>query len=125
MNNITIGNSAYNLSFPAPVNTQYLPKASDSFGAYDVKASQGCTFISQCAAGPSRSVILFFNKKCIVCRETTERVEGMGTFAFMSSPDKVESDFYAMINDHIPDDQCPYGDGRSAERITDILLEQL
>ena len=67
----------------------------------------------------------FFNKKCIVCRETTERVEGMGTFAFMSSPDKVESDFYAMIDDYIPDDECPYGDGKSAERITNILLEEL
>ena len=67
----------------------------------------------------------FFNKKCIVCRETTERVEGMGTFAFMSSPDKVESDFYAMIDDYIPNDECPYGDGKSAERITNILLEEL
>lgn len=67
----------------------------------------------------------FFNKKCIVCREATERVEGMGTFAFMSSPDKIESDFYSMIDDYIPDDTCPYGDGHSAERITNILLEEL
>tara|TARA_B100000085_G_scaffold123031_1_gene111996 strand:- start:6129 stop:7115 length:987 start_codon:yes stop_codon:yes gene_type:complete len=67
----------------------------------------------------------FFNKKCIVCRETTERVEGMGTFAFMSSPDKIENDFYAMIDDYIPNDECPYGDGKSAERITNILLEEL
>ena len=67
----------------------------------------------------------FFKKKCIVCRQATERVEGMGTFAFMSSPDKVESDFYSMIDDYIPDDTCPYGDGHSAERITNILLEEL
>ncbi len=67
----------------------------------------------------------FFNKKCIVCRETTERVEGMGTFAFMSSPDKVEQDFYSMIGDHIPNDECPYGDGYSAQRITNILLEEV
>lgn len=67
----------------------------------------------------------FFKKKCIVCRQATERVEGMGTFAFMSSPDKVENDFYSMIDDYIPDDTCPYGDGHSAERITNILLEEL
>ncbi len=67
----------------------------------------------------------FFKKKCIVCRETTERVEGMGTFAFMSKPDMIESDFYSMIDDYIPDDVCPYGDGHSAERITDILIEEL
>jgi UDP-N-acetylglucosamine 2-epimerase (non-hydrolysing) len=67
----------------------------------------------------------FFKKKCIVCRQATERVEGMGTFAFMSSPDKVENDFYSMIDDYIPDDTCPYGDGYSAERITNILLGEL
>jgi UDP-N-acetylglucosamine 2-epimerase (non-hydrolysing) len=67
----------------------------------------------------------FFNKKCIVCRENTERVEGMGTFAFMSSPEKVESDFYLLIDDYIPDDECPYGDGCSAERIGKILMEEL
>jgi|TARA_B100000282_G_scaffold51837_2_gene33117 UDP-N-acetylglucosamine 2-epimerase (non-hydrolysing) len=67
----------------------------------------------------------FFAKKCIVCREATERVEGMGTFAFMSSPDRVENDFYSMIDDYIPEDTCPYGDGHSAERITNILLEEL
>ena len=67
----------------------------------------------------------FFNKKCIVCRETTERVEGMGTFAFMSNPATVENDFYMLMGDHIPDEECPYGDGQSAERITNILLEEL
>ena len=67
----------------------------------------------------------FFNKKCIVCRETTERVEGMGTFAFMSSPDRVENDFYLLIDDYIPNDNCPYGDGKSADRITNILLDEI
>jgi UDP-N-acetylglucosamine 2-epimerase (non-hydrolysing) len=67
----------------------------------------------------------FFNKKCIVCRETTERVEGMGTFAFMTTPETVEADFYMHLEDYKPDDICPYGDGHSAERITQILLEEL
>jgi UDP-N-acetylglucosamine 2-epimerase len=30
-----------------------------------------------------------------------------------------------MIDDYIPNDECPYGDGKSAERITNILLEEL
>lgn len=67
----------------------------------------------------------FFDKKCIVCRETTERVEGMGTFAFMSSPETIEKDFYMIMEDPIPNDECPYGDGLSANRITNILLEEL
>ena len=67
----------------------------------------------------------FFGKKCIVCRETTERVEGMGTFAFMTNPQQLENDFYMVLKDHVPDDVCPYGDGLSANRITNLLLEEL
>ena len=67
----------------------------------------------------------FFGKKCIVCRETTERVEGMGTFAFMTNPQQLENDFYMVLKDHVPDDVCLYGDGLSANRITNLLLEEL
>ena len=35
----------------------------------------------------------FFMKKCIVCREKTERVEGMGIFSFMTGPKDLNSLF--------------------------------
>ena len=67
----------------------------------------------------------FFGKKCIVCRERTERIEGMGTFSFMCSPNELCSLFNDIMKDPIPNGSCPYGDGHSAERITKILLEEL
>jgi len=67
----------------------------------------------------------FFKKKCIVCRERTERIEGMGTFSYMCSPPELETLFNNLMSDPIPDGSCPYGDGHSAERITKILLEEL
>ena len=67
----------------------------------------------------------FFKKKCIVCREKTERIEGMGTFSFMTDPEGLSELFYTLKADPIPVGDCPYGDGHSAERIRDILLEEI
>lgn len=67
----------------------------------------------------------FFGKKCIVCREMTERVEGMGTFSYMCSPSELVTLFDMLMKSPIPEGSCPYGDGHSAERITKILLEEL
>lgn len=67
----------------------------------------------------------FFKKKCIVCREKTERTEGMGHFSFMSSLSEVETLFNMIKDNHIPTEECPYGDGRSANRIRDILIDEL
>jgi len=67
----------------------------------------------------------FFKKKCIVCREKTERTEGMGDFSFMSGVEEIEGLFYNIKKDHIPTKECPYGDGKSSERIRDILIDEL
>ena len=67
----------------------------------------------------------FFKKKCIVCREKTERTEGMGHFSFMSSLSEVETLFNMIKDNHIPTEECPYGDGKSANRIRDILIDEL
>lgn len=67
----------------------------------------------------------FFKKKCIVCRERTERVEGMGTFSFMSSPDKLEELFEKIKNNHIPTEDCPYGDGYASQKILNILKRRI
>ena len=64
----------------------------------------------------------FFNKKVIVCRKVTERPESVGTHSFLcNGPDELEGLFYNMVNDYKIDEPCPYGDGKSAERIVKIL----
>ena len=69
----------------------------------------------------------FVGKKCIVCREVTERAEGIGTFAFTCSPDleQLEGLFYAIKNNPYPPVACPYGDGYSSQRICKILMREL
>jgi UDP-N-acetylglucosamine 2-epimerase (non-hydrolysing) len=63
----------------------------------------------------------FFKKKCIVCREHTERSEGVGTFSTLVNPNNIEKIFDKLIKDYIIDIQCPYGDGKSSQRILNIL----
>lgn len=67
----------------------------------------------------------FLRKKCIVCRDFTERIEGMGTFSFTATPDTIWELFHTVIEDHIPTAACPYGDGRSANKIRNILVAEL
>ena len=65
----------------------------------------------------------FFNKKVIVCRETTERPEGIetGHLYLCPSPDKLNKMFGKLINNHYINNICPYGDGHSSKKILKIL----
>jgi|TARA_X000001388_G_scaffold25909_1_gene18113 UDP-N-acetylglucosamine 2-epimerase (non-hydrolysing) len=67
----------------------------------------------------------FLGKKCIVCREKTERLEGVGTFAIMcSEPQNIEDIFYRLLEDYSIDEPSPYGDGKSSEKIINILHQE-
>ena len=66
----------------------------------------------------------FLKKKCIVCRKTTERTEGDGSFARMCpTPDKLEKIFQdakiEMVNE-----PCPYGDGKASAKILKIIKKE-
>ena len=65
----------------------------------------------------------FFNKKVIVCRETTERPEAIetGHLFLCSSPNKLESKFGKLIENYYIDAPCPYGDGKSSYKIKSII----
>ncbi len=65
----------------------------------------------------------FFNKKVIVCRETTERPEAIetGHLFLCSSPNKLESEFGKLIENYYIDAPCPYGDGKSSFKIKSII----
>ncbi len=66
----------------------------------------------------------FFNKKCLTCRKITERPEAIGQSTFMvKSPDKLKNLFNENIIDYKIDYICPFGDGKSAEKIYNILNE--
>ena len=65
----------------------------------------------------------FFNKKVIVCRETTERPEAIDTghLYLCPSPLGLESKFGDLINDYYINTKCPYGDGCSSLKIKNII----
>lgn len=65
----------------------------------------------------------FFNKRVIVCRKTTERPEGISTghSIMCSAPKKLKNTVEIVNDDYIIKEECPYGDGKSAQKIKDIL----
>tara|TARA_Y100000114_G_C11762990_1_gene331012 strand:+ start:4260 stop:5255 length:996 start_codon:yes stop_codon:yes gene_type:complete len=68
----------------------------------------------------------FFGKKCIVCREKTERIEGINTFSYIcKEPSKLESIFNHVNSNYIPGGTCPYGDGQASKKIVRILSSEL
>ena len=70
----------------------------------------------------------FLKKKCIVCRKTSERAEGLGTFAFMCPhPNMLKPVFDGIIQsgEFIVNEDCPYGDGKASERIIKVLKNEI
>ena len=68
----------------------------------------------------------FFGKRCIVCRRVSERVEGIGDFAFMCpSPSDLPKIYKEVVEACAVKDivalPCPYGDGYASEKILEIL----
>lgn len=66
----------------------------------------------------------FFNKKCLTCRIVTERPEAQGQSTFMvERPNELTDMFMRHIDDYEINYDCPFGDGKSAEKIIKILKE--
>lgn len=64
----------------------------------------------------------FLNKKVIVCRKITERTESIGVHSFLcESPDKLDLIFNDLIYNFKVDSPCPYGDGKSSDKIINIF----
>jgi len=64
----------------------------------------------------------FLKKRVIICRETTERSEALESFHFLCK--KIVDFpiiFNNIINDYKPDAECPFGDGKSVEKIFQVL----
>lgn len=64
----------------------------------------------------------FLNKKCLVCRKETERPETLGLSSYLiKEPHQLGDAFEDHINDYVINIKSPYGDGRSAKKIIDLL----
>jgi UDP-N-acetylglucosamine 2-epimerase (non-hydrolysing) len=63
----------------------------------------------------------FFKKKCIVCRETTEREEGEYIFSQLCHEPEQLIKIFNKTKIEIVDHECPYGDGYASDKILKIL----
>jgi len=63
----------------------------------------------------------FLKKKCIVCRKTTERSEGEGIFSELCHDPDMLYYIFNMTSIELVHQTCPYGDGHSGEKISEIL----
>mgnify|MGYP003145329287 CR=1 FL=1 len=80
-----------------------------------------CAFIITDSGGVQEEAA-FLKKPCIVCRDFTERVEGLGVFSVLcKQPKELDGliDWATSVDLEAP--VCPYGDGRSAQYICDLL----
>ena len=83
-------------------------------------------YLSQCSyvitdSGGIQEEASFLKKPCLVCRKKTERVEGLNNFSLLcTSPTYISKQFEQLKKLKLKGD-CPYGDGRAAEKIVKIL----
>jgi UDP-N-acetylglucosamine 2-epimerase len=64
----------------------------------------------------------FLNKRCVVCRKTTERPESLGfSTELVKSPKQLQHIFEYCNDNHQINVVSPYGDGYSSIKIIDIL----
>lgn len=88
-----------------------------------IKYMSNCSFIITDSGGLQEESS-FLKKKSIVCRKTTERVEGLNEFSYLcDNPSKLKNIVdYVMLNKKI-DKTCPYGDGQSSQRIYNVIKQ--
>jgi UDP-N-acetylglucosamine 2-epimerase (non-hydrolysing) len=67
----------------------------------------------------------FFNKKAIVCRKNTERQEAImsGHVVLCTKPSDLSSSVEDMLKNYQVDSPCPFGDGKSSDKIKELLDE--
>jgi UDP-N-acetylglucosamine 2-epimerase (non-hydrolysing) len=65
----------------------------------------------------------FFKKPCLVCRKTTERVEGLGDFSLLCESPLFLNERFEQLKKLKMCGESLYGDGNASEKIKDILLK--
>jgi UDP-N-acetylglucosamine 2-epimerase (non-hydrolysing) len=83
-------------------------------------------FINRCAlvitdSGGIQEESAFLKKKCIVCRETTERQEGEHIFSQLCHKPEQLIEMFNKTKIELVDHECPYGDGYASDKILKIL----
>ena len=81
-----------------------------------------CLFIITDSGGVQEEAA-FLKKPCIVCRDFTERVEGLDTFSILCKEPQYLKGFieHWATKVDLTDKACPYGNGKSSEYICNLI----
>lgn len=131
INNIAINNPELNFLFPMHPNPQIQRYKSilSHVNVVDPLPYEKCVeYIAKCGlvvtdSGGLQEESSFLKKKCIVCRKTTERTEGEYLFSYLCHDPSALSDIFNNTKIELVNLPCPYGDGKSSEKILQILLD--
>lgn len=85
-----------------------------------------CRFVITDSGGIQEEAA-FLRVPCIVCREKTERTEGIGSFSFFATEPKALKDRLKELENYEIDEKlpCPYGDGYSAIKVVEIIKKEM
>lgn len=115
---------------PNPNITNHIHELSSKIKVIDpVSRDEMARLLASCSyvitdSGGLQEEAAFFRKPCLVLRKTTERPEGIGWFSFLCEhPKDLPSRFsgLSMYKKIREDLNCPYGDGKSSQRVLEIL----
>ena len=86
-----------------------------------IKRVASCKFLISDSGGVQEEAA-FLKKRVFICRETTERPEALESFNHLCKKvGELPSIFNKIKNDHIPTAKCPFGNGKAAEKILQVL----
>ncbi len=88
---------------------------------YFIKRVSACKFLISDSGGVQEEAS-FLKKRVIVCRETTERPEALESFNHLCKKvGDLPEIFNKVKENYTPTSECPFGDGKSAEKILQVL----
>lgn len=89
--------------------------------SYFIKRVSACRFLISDSGGVQEEAS-FLKKRVIVCRETTERPEALESFNYLCKKiGDLPEIFNKVKENYIPSSDCPFGDGKSAEKILQVI----
>tara|TARA_B100002019_G_scaffold241528_1_gene217553 strand:+ start:2124 stop:3113 length:990 start_codon:yes stop_codon:yes gene_type:complete len=87
-----------------------------------VKYLSSCSYVITDSGGIQEEAA-FFRKPCLVCREETERHEGLDNFSLLCKKPEDLAKLCSQLDNLQMKGECPYGDGNASKKIVEILNE--
>ncbi len=86
-----------------------------------IKRISSCRFLISDSGGVQEEAS-FLKKRVIICRQVTERPEALKSFNYLCKKvGDLPEIFNRVKDDYIPTSECPFGDGKSAEKILQVV----